>query len=692
MPQNKKNKREEKRRQVAFLLRQNEKQQSLSGAVVSQDPLSEDLAAEYFQYITMNNISKFGIVKLHRFMLNSAYSTVMVLPNQTLQFTTVPCVTLMAYANILKRDKIMAALVRCGADPSVYYGVKSLSTFDVTSALNDLPPSYCVWLIRKLYGMVRIALAAVESETVMSESICKEHSEDIAMETPESMEFKCKCNTCSSEEGTASDCCLLTWDCGHTLCWECSWRAACRPLARTQHAFRCPVPDCGQRCDGGNDDFFCSLSSSSLLSEGEWKSCCDKRKQDSYQKWIQLPASLTDYDSSPGDEGSNPLPRSCPKKPVLKAQPFHMVTAQFLGTVQQQRVLELHKASAHGDTYRLHALLEEGVNVEGMNEYGQTALFVACMQNQPMSVRYLLWAGAAVNLVDNSGCGVMRAVSSNLSTSPHEKETILILLKGAVETIDQIMEDQLQELNLQQGSSTQTSLDVKSSSTPDMTITTLIPPDMDHLGAGACYIDNCFTEEFLTFLDTKYEKCPVSPPSKLSCSSRSYYCDTDGKVRKAFATVLTNARGQLSSSTEELMGSDDATTTGSSSAIGHATHSLSSVFPFMRYLCYSSPGGSLPPHEDLSRSDHHCSPVITSTHTFIIYLTTCMHGGETNLLYSLSNNNTYTNDNTKSGDGNRVLARVAPVRGRLLLFPHRCPHEGAPTESLPKLLLRGEAF
>jgi hypothetical protein len=49
MPQNKKNKREEKRRQVAFLLRQNEKQQSLSGAVVSQDPLSEDLAAEYFQ-------------------------------------------------------------------------------------------------------------------------------------------------------------------------------------------------------------------------------------------------------------------------------------------------------------------------------------------------------------------------------------------------------------------------------------------------------------------------------------------------------------------------------------------------------------------------------------------------------------------------------------------------------------------
>jgi len=32
------------------------------------------------------------------------------------------------------------------------------------------------------------------------------------------------------------------------------------------------------------------------------------------------------------------------------------------------------------------------------------------------------------------------------------------------------------------------------------------------------------------------------------------------------------------------------------------------------------------------------------------------------------------------------------VRGRLLIFPHKCLHAGAVTESVPKILLRGELF
>jgi hypothetical protein len=37
-----------------------------------------------------------------------------------------------------------------------------------------------------------------------------------------------------------------------------------------------------------------------------------------------------------------------------------------------------------------------------------------------------------------------------------------------------------------------------------------------------------------------------------------------------------------------------------------------------------------------------------------------------------------------------VLSCIAPRRGRLLIFPHNCPHEGAHTITLPKILLRGE--
>ena len=66
-----------------------------------------------------------------------------------------------------------------------------------------------------------------------------------------------------------------------------------------------------------------------------------------------------------------------------------------------------------------------------------------------------------------------------------------------------------------------------------------------------------------------------------------------------------------------------------------------------------------------------------STHTFILYLLDC-EGGETALLQSVTED--------------VVLANVRPLRGRLLLFPHMCPHEGRPVVKGPKLLIRGEAW
>ena len=99
----------------------------------------------------------------------------------------------------------------------------------------------------------------------------------------------------------------------------------------------------------------------------------------------------------------------------------------------------------------------------------------------------------------------------------------------------------------------------------------------------------------------------------------------------------------------------------------------------MRFLLYAEAGGGLPPHVDLSRTD---ATGRTSTHTFILYLSGCAEGGETVLLESLS-----------LGKGS-VRAAVTPVRGRLLLFPHACPHLARPVvaEGLPKLLLRGEMY
>ncbi|KAL3899089.1 MAG: hypothetical protein SGPRY_012705 [Prymnesium sp.] len=70
---------------------------------------------------------------------------------------------------------------------------------------------------------------------------------------------------------------------------------------------------------------------------------------------------------------------------------------------------------------------------------------------------------------------------------------------------------------------------------------------------------------------------------------------------------------------------------------------------------------------------------VAPTHTFILSLTDNLAGGETVLLQRLK-------------QPSAVLASVTPRRGRLLLFPHACPHlaRQVVAHGLPKLLLRGE--
>ena len=115
-----------------------------------------------------------------------------------------------------------------------------------------------------------------------------------------------------------------------------------------------------------------------------------------------------------------------------------------------------------------------------------------------------------------------------------------------------------------------------------------------------------------------------------------------------------------------------------------------SAVPFMRFLSYTEPAQRLPAHVDASKWDivnerrrgggakQHQGE--RSTHTFILHLRDCTDGGGTMLL------------EPSDTEARRPTATVAPVRGRLLVFPHGCLHAGAATESVPKVLLRGELF
>ena len=109
------------------------------------------------------------------------------------------------------------------------------------------------------------------------------------------------------------------------------------------------------------------------------------------------------------------------------------------------------------------------------------------------------------------------------------------------------------------------------------------------------------------------------------------------------------------------------------------------------------------PHVDLAKTDPgggtslvtSSSEKISSSHTFMLHLRDCANGGETALLKQLEKEkaspSAEVDGSSKEHDAILpVLAAVAPRRGRLLLFPHACPHAGLPVDAVPKLFLRGE--
>ena len=190
---------------------------------------------------------------------------------------------------------------------------------------------------------------------------------------------------------------------------------------------------------------------------------------------------------------------------------------------------------------------------------------------------------------------------------------------------------------------------------PPPTVTRLYH-DENHPASKAFYLDNYFSSLFLDYLDDIFKSLPMSPPEKESCSDRYYHCDVANVIGDQFANALQRA-GLTKNVKKE-----------------HGTMNQ------MRFLAYQNQGGSVPAHVDLSRTN---DVGIVSNYTFILYLTDCELGGCTNFLQSLPSRKCLTSS---------VIASVQPKRGRLLIFPHLSPHEGAPTISVPKIFLRGEMY
>mmetsp|Transcript_11254 Transcript_11254/g.20906 ORF Transcript_11254/g.20906 Transcript_11254/m.20906 type:complete len:568 (-) Transcript_11254:1366-3069(-) len=403
--------------------------------------------------------------------------------------------------------------------------------------------------------------------------------------TGDSQCLQCKC--------VQANCAWL--GCGHTFCDRCVWDH----IRCTKGQFFCPK--CGSRL---KED----------VQPAPLKGTPEEIRQTSKEKFLELPIDAP------------PLPRekffccSLSKNETL-----------LLGTTQHYRTSKFWNAALHERPIRVHILIQEGVDIDARNEYGHTALSMACWRGFKDIVDILLRSGADPSIKCNLGLTCMEIARKNnwqdieQALKMYKYESLAVRVPNCIDP---------------------------PKTEPDVTV--LIPRDADHPGRGACYIDNSFSEAFLQQLSELLLSIQPVMAEKTTCSARRYLCDTTNAILNSLEQV-----------------------------VQYSPNNLSVVYPFMRFLSYEEQGGYLAPHVDLSRTDFSGH---VSTHTFILYLEDCDQGGETSLLTLAKNFGQHGNVPAEY-----ILSTVRPKRGRLLLFPHACPHEGRETIAVPKRLLRGEA-
>ncbi|MDP2439654.1 MAG: 2OG-Fe(II) oxygenase [archaeon] len=643
------------------------------GEGLARSGVSAEEALELLRSVDGDQRSRFGLVRLSRLRLDAL-----------LVFSDAPghrmaAGTLLAYAALRQgRAAVVASLLRAGADPTVTRWRPQEGTLlgmRVRRRLQGLPPAFSAWVV------VRFCHATFSTPPALISS-CFKGLWDPTEEEPERERENSVlvggenvegCGLCPQKDSCGL---LKLAPCGDVLCQDCFWTRALLDAAPDEE-LRCPVCRailCAEREESPHQDpdedwrQFVAASPPSqvadrsrdlflllpallpppllefrgpLLGKGQKQQPHHRHHQESEQLEQEQPS---------GKDIARTLaitdPLNCDekrvlrlRKPRLEALPLHLTAALFAGTFQAARSTELLKAAVNGGLLRLRALVAAGVELDHRNEYGQTALMLAVIHQHLPAVRLLLRCGASPSISDNAFLSPVALAASlpcrdiffsipDALSSPSDLPPLLRALVDSSPLSD--------EFQLLAGR-----------------VTPLIDPLSSHPGAGSVALDGFLPESFLQRLEEVFTTLPEAPDDRDSgsCNRRRYFHDTLGCVQRVLVEVLRTA------------------------SVCSRAGQLLAPMPHMRFLYYDRVGASLAPHTDLSRTD---ALGRTSTHTFILYLSDCSRGGETALLSSLS------------GRSVQPLAVVQPLRGRLLCFPHVCPHEGRPVAVVPKLLLRGE--
>ena len=186
------------------------------------------------------------------------------------------------------------------------------------------------------------------------------------------------------------------------------------------------------------------------------------------------------------------------KKPKFKALSMFDLNRMFLGGAKEQRLNVFFKCCLTGNASKLRNVIEQGVDVNFRNEYGQTGLFVAAWKQQKTVVDILRDYNADATIPDHS----------NIVITPDYKIPVISAFKA--------------------------------SRSPAFKLKCPIA------GQQAFYIDGGFHEDFLFALENLLDILPIAKAQKAACSDRLYYSDSTEWVSQSICNNIVMNFGKTS--------------------------------------------------------------------------------------------------------------------------------------------------
>ena len=637
--------------------------------------ISEDDIVSFKTAIDKNNTSYFGLAKLRKLDVDVLFEE----DNHK--------ITLIQYASVRKRDKIVINLLRANANPLIR-SKESLFTMlepqqrkhflqKIGCFLSSLNLRYLTYILHQVVGI--------------RSSGRKKFAGGLDTAT------KFTCSGCNKQNGL-DEACILNCCERHVLCEYCLWQRVLEsnPMNDIEPLSVCPL------CDR-NEGSFILRNIDATINNICSKTLFSTNIEESKRAFYSLPPDKLSLKEN--------LVMRKSKENINKGMQKATLRKLLIGETQKKRAEMYFEAIDTGNFLRLVHILNRGIDIDIVDENGESGLLKAAFHVPRELLEHVVGKNHR-NLFN----AIFLLVANAIDTGEMHRKlnflyTFQVLLAfganydmrsnfgiGAQDCVSMLNTELSQNVMEQMVYNGAEEIDVsavRSASNCNISL----PPN--HPAKNLSFtIDKAFSEAFLSRLVDLYESMPLENQDRRD-QEKKRYSDTCAR-RKFFrergtmwiSRTIEYVLSQLKSYLVER---------NSSLSCGY-TKLPCCCFPRMRFLNYQNPGGMMRPHVDLSKSHlfrkeeavmfpcDRQSMIVESTFTFILYLTDCNDGGETVFLRRLSDKMDCRNPKSGIDEGSsNIISRVKPKRGRLLIFPHDAPHAGAPVgQEVPKLFLRGE--